>query len=78
MSRTMDIQEVFDESEWDSFIMNKAQECAEPKDVKEEPWVASVVSNKKEEGLNIFYKVESKDVPKLPSNKSLRGLIFDD
>ena len=78
MSITTDIKEVFTESEWESFIMTKAQECAEPEDVKEEPGVASGLLNKKEEGLNISYKVESKDIPKLPANKSLRGRIFDD
>ena len=29
-------------------------------------------------GLNISYKVETKDIPKLPAEKSLRGKIFDD
>ena len=77
VSKTVGITEVFTESEWDSFIMDKAQEPAETVDVKEEPGVASE-SIKKDEGLNISYKVESKDIPKLPANKSLRGRIFDD
>ena len=77
VSETMDIIEVFTETEWDKFIMDKAQEPAETVDVKEEPGVASE-SIKKDEGLNISYKVESKDIPKLPANKSLRGRIFDD
>ena len=77
VSETMDIIEVFTETEWDKFIMDKAQEPAETVDVKEEPGVASE-SIKKDEGLNISYKVESKDIPKLPANKSLRGRIFYD
>ena len=28
-------------------------------------------------GLNISYKVETKDIPKLPAEKSLQGKIFD-
>ena len=38
---------------------------------KKKTGVTSVESNKKEKGLNISDKIESKDMPELPSNKSL-------
>eukprot|EP00957_Ditylum_brightwellii_P005228 399311-Ditylum_brightwellii.AAC.1 len=32
---------------------------------------------KREEGINVSYKVETKEIPKLPANNLLRGKVFD-
>eukprot|EP00957_Ditylum_brightwellii_P102891 7842095-Ditylum_brightwellii.AAC.1 len=35
------------------------------------------VNARGESGLNVSYKVETKEIPKLPLNKSLKGKLFD-
>ena len=80
------IKEEFTEDVWDTFIMQKYEnEKLEAKElIKEEKELSSThhaQTTAKEEssgGLNVSYKVETKEIPKLPPNKSLKGKIFDD
>eukprot|EP00957_Ditylum_brightwellii_P008942 676750-Ditylum_brightwellii.AAC.1 len=37
----------------------------------------SATSERSGNGLNVSYKVETRDIPKLPPYKSLKGKIFD-
>ena len=73
------IEDVFTETLWDEYLMKRAdkkkksgniikQEASDPH--------AKTVSNS--DALNVSYKVETKEIPKLPANKTLKGKIFDD
>jgi len=73
---------------WEDFCLSKSQEEIERKEqerveevqIKKEAALdtARLSVGEKKEGLNVSYKVETKEIPKLPPNKSLKGKLFDD
>eukprot|EP00957_Ditylum_brightwellii_P093577 7125728-Ditylum_brightwellii.AAC.1 len=77
--------EVFTLEMWEEFIQERAkrQENA-PIIVKHEQGVAAPAApaahttSTASRGLNMSYQVETKEIPKLPVNKLLKGKIFDD
>eukprot|EP00957_Ditylum_brightwellii_P194685 14830260-Ditylum_brightwellii.AAC.1 len=82
------IVEVFTQALWDEFlyetekVMYKAAEKRrQVKEVEEaeeaKPPVAAKTTKTKDYGINVSYKVEIKEIPKLPANKSLKGKIFN-
>jgi hypothetical protein len=87
---TETINEVFTEELWDEFLDKKAAKAREIKEeasrlkleesrIKFEESDDSVkVVSKEASSLNVSYKVETKEIPKLPANKSLKGKIFDE
>ena len=83
------IEEVFTQALWDEFLYEREKamyEAAEKRrQVKEEeeaeeakPPAAAKITKNKDDGINVSYKVETKEIPKLPANKSLKGKIFDE
>lgn len=86
------IEESFTEEVWESFIMQKYNDEKEKQEAlkkearkggkeKQGSTTSQVDFAAKEEnnkGLNVSYRVETKEIPKLPPNKSLKGKIFDD
>eukprot|EP00957_Ditylum_brightwellii_P090434 6887387-Ditylum_brightwellii.AAC.1 len=83
------IKEVFTQALWDTFLYEREKamyEAAEKRrQVKEEaegaeeakPLVAAKTTKTKDDGINISYRVETKEIPKLPANKSLNRKIFN-
>eukprot|EP00957_Ditylum_brightwellii_P205702 15345032-Ditylum_brightwellii.AAC.2 len=83
------IKEVFTEEVWDEFLAKKAANATEMREevsrlkleesrIKFEESNDSIKAVSKEaSSLNILYKVETKEIPKLPANKYLKGKIFD-
>eukprot|EP00957_Ditylum_brightwellii_P152850 11634252-Ditylum_brightwellii.AAC.1 len=45
---------------------------------KAKPPAATKTMKTKDDGINVSYKVETKEIPKLPASKSLKGEIFDE
>eukprot|EP00957_Ditylum_brightwellii_P179713 13690040-Ditylum_brightwellii.AAC.1 len=73
---------------WEVFLLEKSQEetvrktgeRAEQVQMKKEATREHIKQDisEKENGINVSYKVEVKEIPKLPANKSLRGNVFND
>ena len=75
------IEEAFTETIWENYLLEisideklklQKEEIKTPKEAQESK------SSPTTEGLNVSYKVETKDIPKLPAGKALKGKIFDD
>eukprot|EP00957_Ditylum_brightwellii_P142677 10871220-Ditylum_brightwellii.AAC.1 len=82
------IKEVFTHSLLYKFLLEREKaiyKAAEKRrHVKEEeaeeakPPEAAKTTKTKDDGINVSYKVETKEIPKSPANKSLKGKIFDE
>lgn len=87
-STQKEVSEVLTEEVWESFLLEKSQEENEREEeerveqvqLKREAALEHVKSNvsEKNEDINVSYKIETKEIPKLPANKSLKGKVFDD
>ena len=87
-STQKELLEVLTEEVWESFLLEKSQEENEREEeervkqvqLKREAALEHVKSNvsEKNEDINVSYKIETKEIPKLPANKSLKGKVFDD
>ena len=53
----------------------KGRQVKEEEEAK--PPAAAKTTKTKDDGINVSYKVETKEIPKLPANKSPKGKIFD-
>ena len=83
-----EVSEALTEELWEDFLLEKSQEetvrkaeeRAEQVQMKREAAREhiKVDISEKEDGINVSYKVGTKEIPKLPANKSLRGKVFDD
>ena len=75
------INQVFCTSLWrihqNQEMAAKAQQGQQPQPQIQVQQVAAP-SNNPYDALNFSYHVETKEIPKLPANKSLKGKIFDD
>ena len=84
------IEEAFTERKWDEYIEEVLDQEQKKKDkfeeldlkIKTEELAAATsggsVNTQRDSGVNVSYKVEAKEIPKLPPNKTLRGQTFDD
>lgn len=86
------IGEIFTEQLWDEYVLKRAEKIKKPKEelsrmklelkqsrnmFEESDELVKAVNAREESGLNVSYKVETKEIPKLPPNKSLKGKLFD-
>eukprot|EP00957_Ditylum_brightwellii_P109708 8368125-Ditylum_brightwellii.AAC.1 len=81
------IEEVFTQVLWDEFLLEREKAKYEvtekirqiKKEESEETKVptAAKIMRTKEYWINVSYEVEIKETPKLPTNKSQQGHIFD-
>eukprot|EP00957_Ditylum_brightwellii_P061513 4668338-Ditylum_brightwellii.AAC.2 len=75
--------ETFTEEHWDDFLLERLRAEREAEaDVKvKQEIVQTILSttdvSSKETGLNVSWKVETKEIPDLPANKTLKGKVFD-
>ena len=76
-NRSADVAEEFTEEAWDEWFIENRAKTSRIKIEEEDPPSSTQESAKNLEGLNISYKVEPKDVPKLPKG-NLKGRIFDE
>ena len=68
------LKEGFTVETWDKWIIeNSSEQNSNLKSITEP--VKKIT--KEFDGLNFSYKVESKEIPRLPSGKQLKGKIFD-
>eukprot|EP00957_Ditylum_brightwellii_P003288 249666-Ditylum_brightwellii.AAC.1 len=44
---------------------------------EDKPPATAKTTKSKDDGINVSYKVETKEIPKLPANKLLKEKIFD-
>eukprot|EP00957_Ditylum_brightwellii_P162065 12338492-Ditylum_brightwellii.AAC.1 len=57
----------------------KRRQVKEEEEAEEaKPHAAAKTTITKIDGITVSYKVETKKIPKLPANKSLKGSIFDE
>ena len=93
-SRTKKIEEVFTLAKWEKYLIEQAnQEFIEEAQFRATslsttppstpmagttPGTQTTKTTADLEVLNISYKVEAKEIPKLPPNKNLKGDIFND
>eukprot|EP00957_Ditylum_brightwellii_P207999 15355456-Ditylum_brightwellii.AAC.1 len=87
-STDKEVSEGLTEEYWEDFLLKKSQEetarkeeeRAEQVQMKREAehMYMKVDISEKEDDINVSYKVETKDTPKLPANKLPRGKMFDD
>eukprot|EP00957_Ditylum_brightwellii_P045059 3418056-Ditylum_brightwellii.AAC.1 len=87
-STKKEVSEALTEEHWEDFlleksqeeIVRKAEERAEQVQIKREVAREHIKASisEKEDGINVSYKVETKEILKLPANKSLRGKVFND
>eukprot|EP00957_Ditylum_brightwellii_P172269 13114752-Ditylum_brightwellii.AAC.1 len=58
----------------------KRRQVKEEEEESEEdkPPAAAKTANAKDDEINVSYKVEIQEIPKLPANKSLKEKIFDE
>eukprot|EP00957_Ditylum_brightwellii_P064333 4882370-Ditylum_brightwellii.AAC.1 len=83
------IKEVFTQALWDEFLYERERamyKAAEKRrKIKEEEAAEETKSSAaaktmktKDDGINVTYKVETKEILKLPAKQSLKGKIFDE
>ena len=76
-SAAHEVEEIFTNELWDKFLLKRKEGAKQTREAKDNNGTEKVAS-KSDEGLNISYKVETKEIPTLPPNKSLKGKLFDE
>ena len=71
-----DLKEAFTKEVWNEWICNGSSSAS--LNLGQGILYAVKEVTKDFDGLNVSYKVESRDIPKLPTGKNLKGKIFDE
>ena len=73
--------ETFTAEQWDEFLMERYQDERKAEKKAEEEVKEKKEQSKnpsKADSLNVSWKVETKEIPVLPPNKTLKGEVFDE
>ena len=71
---SLSVKQAFTLENWDGWVLRNSSDEGSVKSTMD----PMKRITKEFDGLNISYKVESKEIPRLPAGKSLKGKIFDD
>ena len=69
-SAANEVEEIFTTELWDEFLLKREEGAKQTREAKDNNGTEKVAS-KSDESLNISYKVETKEIPKLPPPTSL-------